>query len=123
MSENALLLMSANGPTGDSRSTNPDHAGAFKFKSRRSLPISALSSRIVGPSDPGGRLRASARHQRSVLDFLVRPLGAFVFGWLGDRVGRKYTFIMTLVGMALGTGAIGLIPTFEQIGLAAAKGV
>jgi len=52
--------------------------------------------------------------------FLVRPLGAFVFGWLGDRVGRKYTFIMTLVGMALGTGAIGLIPTFEQIGVAAA---
>jgi len=52
--------------------------------------------------------------------FLVRPLGAFLFGWLGDRVGRKYTFIMTLVGMALGTGAIGLIPTFDQIGLAAA---
>ena len=52
--------------------------------------------------------------------FLVRPLGAFVFGWLGDMVGRKYTFILTLVGMALGTGAIGLIPTFDQIGLAAA---
>ncbi len=52
--------------------------------------------------------------------FLVRPLGAFVFGWMGDRVGRKYTFILTLVGMALGTGAIGLIPTFEQIGLSAA---
>jgi MFS family permease len=52
--------------------------------------------------------------------FLIRPLGAFVFGWLGDVVGRKYTFILTLVGMALGTGAIGLIPTFEQIGLAAA---
>ena len=52
--------------------------------------------------------------------FLVRPLGAFVFGWLGDRVGRKYTFLMTLAGMALGTGAIGLIPTFEQIGVAAA---
>src|SRR6201997_3519672 len=52
--------------------------------------------------------------------FLIRPLGAFVFGWLGDVVGRKYTFIMTLVGMALGTGAIGMIPTFESIGLAAA---
>ncbi len=52
--------------------------------------------------------------------FLVRPLGAFVFGWMGDRVGRKYTFLLTLVGMALGTGAIGLIPTFDQIGLAAA---
>jgi len=52
--------------------------------------------------------------------FLVRPLGAFVFGWLGDVVGRKYTFILTLVGMALGTGAIGLIPTYDQIGLSAA---
>src|SRR5256712_14103896 len=52
--------------------------------------------------------------------FLVRPLGAFLFGWLGDRVGRKYTFLMTLTGMAVGTGAIGLIPTFDAIGLAAA---
>jgi MFS family permease len=52
--------------------------------------------------------------------FLVRPLGAFVFGWMGDRIGRKYTFLMTLTGMAVGTGAIGLIPTFDQIGLAAA---
>src|SRR5690242_4327248 len=52
--------------------------------------------------------------------FLIRPLGAFLFGWLGDKVGRKYTFLITLSGMGLGTGVIGLIPTFEQIGLAAA---
>jgi len=52
--------------------------------------------------------------------FLIRPLGAFVFGWMGDRIGRKYTFLITLSGMALGTGAIGLIPTFESIGLSAA---
>ena len=52
--------------------------------------------------------------------FLIRPLGAFLFGWMGDRVGRKYTFLITLSGMALGTGAIGLIPTFESIGLSAA---
>jgi MFS family permease len=52
--------------------------------------------------------------------FLVRPLGAFLFGWLGDKVGRKYTFLITLSGMGLGTGAIGLIPTFQSIGLAAA---
>jgi MFS family permease len=52
--------------------------------------------------------------------FLIRPLGAFLFGWMGDRIGRKYTFLVTLSGMALGTGAIGLIPTFDQIGLAAA---
>src|SRR5256886_16020577 len=38
--------------------------------------------------------------------FLIRPLGAFVFGWLGDKVGRKYTFIVTLTGMGLATALI-----------------
>jgi MFS family permease len=52
--------------------------------------------------------------------FLIRPLGAFLFGWMGDRIGRKYTFLVTLTGMGVGTGCIGLIPTYEQIGLAAA---
>ena len=52
--------------------------------------------------------------------FLIRPLGAFLFGWMGDRIGRKYTFLVTLSGMGLGTGAIGLIPTYESIGLSAA---
>src|SRR5438477_10595546 len=52
--------------------------------------------------------------------FLIRPLGAFLFGWLGDRVGRKYTFLITLSGMGLGTGAIGLIPSFQSIGITAA---
>ena len=52
--------------------------------------------------------------------FLIRPLGAFLFGWMGDRIGRKYTFLVTLTGMGIGTGCIGLIPTYEQIGLTAA---
>src|SRR5437868_4935555 len=52
--------------------------------------------------------------------FLIRPLGAFLFGWMGDRVGRKYTFLVTLSGMGLGTGCIGLIPTYADIGLTAA---
>src|SRR5260221_3259960 len=52
--------------------------------------------------------------------FLIRPLGAFLFGWMGDRVGRKYTFLLTLTGMGLGTGCIGLIPTYADIGLTAA---
>ena len=52
--------------------------------------------------------------------FLIRPLGAFLFGWMGDRIGRKYTFLVTLSGMGLGTGAIGLIPSYESIGLTAA---
>ncbi len=52
--------------------------------------------------------------------FLIRPIGAFIFGWVGDRVGRKYTFLITLSGMGLGTGVIGLIPTFQSIGVTAA---
>src|SRR5256886_5325876 len=52
--------------------------------------------------------------------FLIRPLGAFLFGWMGDRVGRKYTFLVPLSGMGIGTGAIGLIPTYADIGLTAA---
>jgi MFS family permease len=52
--------------------------------------------------------------------FLIRPLGAFVFGWLGDRVGRKYTFIATLSGMGISTAVIGMVPTYAQIGLSAA---
>jgi MFS family permease len=52
--------------------------------------------------------------------FLVRPIGAFIFGWMGDRIGRKYTFLVTLTGMGIGTGCIGLLPTIDQIGLLAA---
>jgi MFS family permease len=52
--------------------------------------------------------------------FLIRPLGAFLFGWMGDKIGRKYTFLVTLSGMGIGTGCIGLIPTYQDIGLAAA---
>jgi len=52
--------------------------------------------------------------------FLIRPLGAFIFGWLGDLVGRKYTFLITLSGMGLSTALIGAIPTYAQIGLSAA---
>src|SRR5262245_54907428 len=52
--------------------------------------------------------------------FLIRPLGAFFFGWLGDKVGRKYTFIVTLTGMGLSTALIGFVPTYAVIGLAAA---
>jgi MFS family permease len=52
--------------------------------------------------------------------FLIRPLGAFVFGWLGDKVGRKYTFLVTLSGMGLSTAIIGFVPSYASIGIAAA---
>lgn len=48
--------------------------------------------------------------------FAIRPLGALIFGRLGDRVGRKKTFLITIVLMGLSTALVGLIPTFEVIG-------
>lgn len=51
--------------------------------------------------------------------FVVRPFGALVFGRLGDLVGRKYTFLVTLVLMGGSTFAIGLVPNYERIGLLA----
>src|SRR5690349_16064252 len=51
--------------------------------------------------------------------FLVRPFGALVFGRIGDIVGRKYTFLVTILCMGASTFAVGLLPTFESIGWAA----
>ncbi|HEV2748998.1 MAG TPA: MFS transporter [Gemmatimonadales bacterium] len=48
--------------------------------------------------------------------FLIRPFGAFVFGRVGDLVGRKYTFLITLSGMGLSTALIGFVPSYAKIG-------
>jgi MFS family permease len=51
--------------------------------------------------------------------FFVRPFGALVFGRLGDLVGRKYTFLITIVIMGMGTFLIGLLPSYASAGLLA----
>ena len=51
--------------------------------------------------------------------FLVRPFGALVFGRIGDIVGRKYTFLVTILVMGFATAAVGFLPTYESIGWAA----
>src|SRR5215204_4817603 len=51
--------------------------------------------------------------------FIVRPFGALVFGRLGDLIGRKYTFLLTLVLMGGSTFLIGFIPGYETIGILA----
>jgi len=51
--------------------------------------------------------------------FAVRPFGALVFGRLGDLVGRKYTFLVTIVIMGLSTFLVGILPTYESVGLIA----
>src|SRR6266545_710614 len=54
------------------------------------------------------------------IGFLIRPLGALVFGRVGDLVGRKYTFLVTLTGMGVSTALIGVVPTYATIGVSAA---
>ncbi len=51
--------------------------------------------------------------------FLVRPFGALIFGRIGDMVGRKYTFLVTIVTMGMSTVLVGFMPTYASIGFAA----
>src|SRR5213076_3634401 len=51
--------------------------------------------------------------------FVVRPFGALVFGRIGDLIGRKYAFLVTLTIMGFSTFFIGLLPTYASIGIAA----
>lgn len=51
--------------------------------------------------------------------FAVRPFGALVFGRLGDLVGRKYTFLVTILLMGASTFLVGVLPTYASIGIAA----
>jgi MHS family shikimate/dehydroshikimate transporter-like MFS transporter len=51
--------------------------------------------------------------------FLARPLGAAIFGHYGDRVGRKAMLAVTIIVMGIGTFLIGLLPTYQQVGIAA----
>src|SRR5450432_2204710 len=49
--------------------------------------------------------------------FLVRPFGALVFGRIGDLVGRKYTFLVTILVMGISTACVGFLPTYASIGM------
>lgn len=51
--------------------------------------------------------------------FLIRPLGGVLFGWIGDAYGRKTAMVIAVLMMAIPTGCIGLLPTYEQIGILA----
>ena len=51
--------------------------------------------------------------------FAFRPIGAILFGFLGDRLGRKYTFLVTVTLMGIATAGVGFIPTVDQVGVVA----
>ncbi|MDR5665079.1 MFS transporter, partial [Burkholderia cenocepacia] len=67
-----------------------------------------------GASPLAGSLAAFAAF---ALGFVARPLGGIVFGHVGDRYGRKASLVWTLLIMGASTFAIGLLPTYAQIGL------
>ena len=81
--------------------------------------LAALIGQLFFPSDnPTAATLASLAIFGA--GFGVRPLGAILFGYLGDKVGRKYTFLITISLMGGATAAIGALPTFETAGVWAA---
>ncbi len=79
---------------------------------------SILSVKFFEPTHPVAALLSTIA--LFTIGFLIRPLGALLFGRVGDLVGRKYTFLVTLTGMGLSTALIGVVPTYATIGVAAA---
>jgi MFS family permease len=77
-----------------------------------------LSVKFFEPSHPVAALLSTIA--LFSIGFLIRPLGALLFGRIGDLVGRKYTFLVTLSGMGISTALIGVVPTYADVGLAAA---
>ncbi len=71
---------------------------------------------FAGPGEPAALV---ATLLTFAAGFVVRPVGALVFGRLGDLIGRKYTFLVTLLLMGVATFAIGLLPGYDTIGVAA----
>jgi len=80
--------------------------------------LATIISKQFFPSDAGTSALLSTLAIFAA-GFIVRPFGALVFGRLGDIIGRKYTFLLTLVLMGGSTFAIGLVPGFATIGWAA----
>ncbi len=81
--------------------------------------LGALIGKLFFPSDnPTAATLASLAVFGA--GFGVRPLGAIIFGYLGDRIGRKYTFLVTISLMGVATAAIGFLPTFASAGVWAA---
>jgi MFS family permease len=74
-----------------------------------------FSSKFFPPGNETAQLLASLATFGA--GFGVRPLGALVFGHLGDLIGRKYTFLVTMATMGLATTLVGFLPTYEQWGL------
>ncbi|MFJ6581332.1 MFS transporter [Streptomyces sp. NPDC091368] len=74
---------------------------------------------VFFPADMPPFLRTLSAFGTFAVGFLLRPLGGIVFGHIGDRVGRKKTLVITLMMMGVASVAIGLLPTYAQVGILA----
>lgn len=84
-----------------------------------SATVSALVWPFVYFEYLSGALAAALSVITFGVTFMTRPIGAYIFGHMGDKIGRKSTLIMTLVIMGIGTFGIGLTPGYTSIGLSA----
>ena len=82
------------------------------------VTVAAFIGAAFFPND-NETLRLLATLAGFAVGFGFRPLGAILFGYLGDRLGRKYTFLITITLMGLATAAIGFLPSAASIGIAA----
>ncbi|MGW0816382.1 MFS transporter [Streptomyces viridiviolaceus] len=74
---------------------------------------------VFFPADMPPLVRTLSAFGTFAVGFLLRPLGGIVFGHIGDRVGRKKTLVITLMMMGVASFAIGLLPTYAQVGVLA----
>ncbi|MBB4630854.1 MFS family permease [Sphingosinicella soli] len=82
------------------------------------LAASGIIGQVFFPSD-NAQLQTLLAWAGFAVGFCFRPLGAVVFGYFGDRFGRKHTFIVTILLMGVATAGVGLVPSYAAIGLAA----
>ncbi|MEV2272650.1 MFS transporter [Nonomuraea africana] len=73
-------------------------------------------NQVFFPPDMSPFVRTVASFGTFAVGFLLRPLGGIIFGHIGDRIGRKNTLVTTLLMMGVASFAIGLLPTYAQIG-------
>lgn len=76
-----------------------------------------MSSVLFPPDNPTAALLASLGALAA--GFVIRPIGAVLFGYLGDRLGRKHTFLLTIIMMGGSTALIGFLPSYASVGHAA----
>ena len=103
------------------RSVRAAYLGFFVDMFEVYLPIAVLSPALVYfiPADVGSRVRATIFSLAFAVSLMGRPIGAFIFGHFGDRLGRRRSTLISIGGFALATLAIGVLPGHARWGSAA----